>query len=91
MQTATVLMGLVAWWGSACRVGQMHPRTHRLVVLLWHVCLGLLALACAGAAALRGSDMLPLFTAASLLAYLMATLHEWASGPPWWALRQGGR
>jgi hypothetical protein len=91
MQVATVVLGLAAWWSAACRVGQMSPGMHRRLVRWWHGTVGALALVCVGWVVLRGGDLLALCTVASLLAYLMATLHEWQGGPPRWSLMNRGR
>lgn len=86
-QAVVAVVGLMAWWGCACRVGQMSRGRHELAAMLWHWAAGSLSLACIGWAVWRPADAtLALATVLSLAAYLAASLSEWEAGPPRWTL-----
>lgn len=88
IDAAVVASGLLAWWGCVCRVGQMCRRLHRLGAMLWHWAAGTIALACVALTLMQRTDeRLALGTTLALLAYLLASLREWESGPPVWTLR----
>jgi uncharacterized membrane protein YphA (DoxX/SURF4 family) len=89
IDVGVVASGLMAWWGCACRIGQMSPARHRLAARLWHWAAGALALLCVALVLVgRGDPYLGLATTATLLAYLLLTLREWADGPPAWTWRR---
>lgn len=88
IDAGVVATGLMAWWGCACRIGQMSPAGHRLAARLWHWAAGALALLCVALVLVdRGDPGLALATTATLLSYLALTLREWADGPPSWTRR----
>lgn len=89
IDAGVVATGLMAWWGCACRIGQMSPSRHRLAARLWHWAAGALSLLCVALVlADRGDPSLGLATTSALLAYLVLTLGDWANGPPAWSLRR---
>jgi hypothetical protein len=89
IDVGVVASGLMAWWGCACRIGQMSPARHRLAARLWHWVAGALALLCVALVLVdRGDPGLALATTATLLAYLALTLREWSDGPPAWTRRR---
>jgi hypothetical protein len=88
IQAATICMALMAWWPAACRIGQMHSSTHRQGAIYWHLAVACLALLAAGTAVVVRGDLTAFGLAGSLLAVMLATLHEWENGPPNWAQRQ---
>lgn len=89
IQGATVALGLMAWWACACRIGVMHPSTHRSAAIAWHYGAALLALWVVGMAVWHPGDQLSLWTAGSLWAVMWRTWHEWLDGAPAWTWRTG--
>lgn len=89
IDAGVVVSGVMAWWGCACRIGQMSPAKNNLAARLWHWVAGALALLTAALVlADKGDPGLGLATTSTLLAYLVLTLGDWASGPPPWSLRR---
>lgn len=89
IQGATVALGMLSWWACACRIGAMHPSTHRSEAIGWHAAAAGLALWVIGMAVWRPGDVLSLATATWLWAAMWHTWHEWVDGPPAWTWRHG--
>jgi hypothetical protein len=83
----TVAAAIVGWWGSACRVGQMHSSTHRPPVIWFHYACGALCLWSVAMVLLGRGGVTVLGMSASIAAYMLLTMHEWLPHPPAWALR----
>jgi hypothetical protein len=92
IQGATVSLGMLSWWACACRIGAMHPSTHRAEAIGWHLAAAVLALWVVGMAVWRPGDQLSLWTAGSLWVVMWRTWDEWADGvAPDWTWRRERR
>lgn len=87
MQTVTVAASVAVWWSAACRIGQMDRAHHRLSVMLGHWALSSVSLGAGAWALVRQADQTALGVAMSGLLYVVATLPDWADGPPAWTRR----
>lgn len=84
-EAASIAMGVMTWWASACRIGAMDKWTHKREVMLMYWAVGTLGLVVAVSAVQWPGDTLVFSTAASLLTLMIVTLPEWKGGPPPWA------